>query len=259
MRIVVCIKQVPSSNEVKMDPVTKTIIRDGKQSVINPYDSFAVEETIRIKKKTGAETIALSMGIPSAEEIIRDSIARGIDRGMLLSDRNFAGSDTLATSYTLSLGIRELGKVDMILCGKLAIDGDTAQIGPELAEHLQIPHITDVDEFLEIHEDKVICKKSDEKHSTVLEVRLPALFTLNKDINNPRLPSISGVLDSLNKKVDICDSQKLKAEASMLGTAGSPTQVVRTFIPQSSKNTVMIEGKLEHKVSRIIEIIREES
>lgn len=149
MKIAVCIKQVPSTNEVRLDPVTNTIIRDGRQSVTNPFDTYAVEAAVQIKEQLGGEVTVLSMGIPSTERLLRDACSRGADKGVLLSDRAFAGADTLATSYALSLWCRTAG-LDLILCGKMAVDGDTAQIGPELAEHLGIPHITDVCEILEI-------------------------------------------------------------------------------------------------------------
>ena len=144
MRYVVCIKQVPSTNEVRLDPVTNTILRDGRQSVVNPFDAHAVEEGVRLKERFGGEVLAISMGIPAVEELLRDAVARGADRAVLLSDRAFAGADTLATSYTLAAGIRRAGTFDLILCGKMAVDGDTAQIGPELAEQLGIPHLTEV-------------------------------------------------------------------------------------------------------------------
>ena len=144
MKIIVCIKQVPSTNEVKLDPETKTIIRDGRQSVINPFDTYAMEEAVRLKEKLGGTVCALSMGIPAVERLLREAMSRGVDSALLLSDRAFAGADTLATAYTLSLGVRHLGDFDLILCGRMAIDGDTAQIGPELAEDLGIPQVTNV-------------------------------------------------------------------------------------------------------------------
>ncbi|WP_422484952.1 electron transfer flavoprotein subunit beta/FixA family protein [Gudongella sp. DL1XJH-153] len=257
MRIAVCIKQVPTSNEVLMDPETKTIIRDGKNSVINPYDSFAVEEAISIKEKTNAEVVAITMGIPEAESILRDSIARGVDRGMLLSDRNFAGADTLATSYTLSLGIYKLGEFDIILCGKLAIDGDTSQIGPELAEHLGVPHVTDVEGFIEVDEKMVLCKKNDGNSTKILEVKLPALFTINKDINNPRMPSIAGVLRSLESSIEMHDSNSLNADERKIGLNGSPTQVVRTFMPESEKVVHTISGGTKTQSLQILSTIKE--
>ncbi len=257
MEIIVCVKQVPSSNKVNMDPITKTIIRDAKQSVINPYDSYALEEALSIKDKTGGNVTVISMGIPSTENIIRDSIARGADRGILLSDRKFAGADTLATSYTLGSGIKSMGKYDIIICGKLSVDGDTGQIGPELAEQLGIPHITDVEEFIQVDPDRVICRKVDEYTYKVIEVKLPALFTINKDVNVPRLPSITGIIESLEGDVKLIDSSSIKVDENRIGLNGSPTSVVKTFIPENEKKSQIVEGSLRDKVLRLIEIVSE--
>lgn len=154
MNIIVCVKQVPSTTEVRMDPVTHTILRDGRQSVINPFDSTAVELAVQLKEAHGGTVTALSMGIPATETLLRDAIASGADNAVLLTDRRFAGADTLATSYTLSLGVAAIGKYDCILCGKMAVDGDTAQIGPELAEQLGLPHVTDVCAIYEVKGDR---------------------------------------------------------------------------------------------------------
>ncbi|MEG2204797.1 MAG: electron transfer flavoprotein subunit beta/FixA family protein, partial [Oscillospiraceae bacterium] len=193
MKIIVCIKQVPSTNEVRLDPVTNTIIRDGRQSVTNPFDSYALEQAVELKEKMGGTVTVLSMGIPDTERLLRDAMSRGADAALLLSDRAFAGADTLATSYTLSLGVRKLGGADLILCGKMAVDGDTAQIGPELSEQLGIAHVTDVSEILSIEAGRITVRRLCDGGSQTLEVRLPALLTVLKDINMPRMPSIAGV------------------------------------------------------------------
>lgn len=257
MNIIVCVKQVPSSNKVNMDPITKTIVREGKQSVINPYDAFALEEALSIKDRIAANVIVVSMGIPSTENILRDSIARGADNGILLSDRKFAGADTLATSYTLKLGIESLEKYDMILCGKLSVDGDTGQIGPELAEQLGIPHITDVEEFIKINGSSVICKKVDEYSFKIVEVKLPALFTINKDINVPRLPSITGITKSKEHYIEVIDSSMIGADDMRIGLNGSPTNVVRTFVPDNEKKSYFFEGNTYEKVQQLRKIISE--
>ena len=157
MNLIVCLKQVPATTEVRLDPVTKTILRDGRQSVTNPFDSHALELAVTLKERFGGTVSALTMGIPAAEGMLRDALGRGADRALLLSDRAFAGSDTLATAYALSLGVRRLGEADLILCGKMAVDGDTAQIGPELAEHLGIPHVCDVCEIKDASETRLLC------------------------------------------------------------------------------------------------------
>jgi len=257
MKIVVCIKQVPSTNEVRLDPVTNTIIRDGRQSVTNPFDTYAIEQAVQIKEKLGGEVIGLSMGIPATERLLRDAESRGADRALLLSDRNFAGADTLATAYTLSLGIKEYGAFDLILCGKMAVDGDTAQIGPELAENLGIPHVTDVGELLEVEEGKVVCKKITDYGHQIIEVKLPALLTVVKDINMPRLPSIPGVLFGIEAPFETKDANDLNADMSRIGLSGSPTQVVRTFTPERLSEAILIEGDGAAQAEGIAEILKE--
>ncbi|RQD69557.1 MAG: electron transfer flavoprotein subunit beta/FixA family protein [Tindallia sp. MSAO_Bac2] len=255
MRVVVCIKQVPSTNRVQLHPETNTIIRDGRQSVTNPFDTYAIEEAVRIKEKTEGEAIAISMGIPETERLLRDAESRGVDRAILLSDKNFAGADTLATSYTLSLGIRDLMPVDLVLCGKMAVDGDTAQIGPELAEQLGIPHITDVSEIYSVNESEIVCKKETDNGYQVLKIKLPALLTVVKDINMPRMPSIRGVLESQQAPFEKKGSQDLAADPEKIGLTGSPTQVVKTFIPDRSNEAIQISGDIDEQVTEIANII----
>jgi electron transfer flavoprotein beta subunit len=257
MRTIVCIKQVPSTNEVKLDPETNTIMRDGRQSVTNPFDTYAIEQAVQIKEVLGGEVIGLSMGIPATERLLRDAASRGVDRALLLSDRSFAGADTLATSYTLALGVRDIGDFDLILCGKMAVDGDTAQIGPELAENLGIPHITDVSELVEISDKKIICKKITDKGHQLMEVELPALLTVLKDINMPRLPSIPGIEFGLRAPFEMKNAEDLNADASRIGLSGSPTQVVKTYVPERTREAVTIEGEVEIQAVKIMEIIGE--
>lgn len=255
MKIVVCVKQVPSTNEVRWDPVTNTIIRDGKQSVTNPFDTYAIEQAVQIKEQIGGEVIAISMGIPAVERLLRDAQSRGVDRSILLSDRNFAGADTLATAYTLSLGIKKLNHVDLILCGKMAVDGDTAQIGPELAEHLDIPHVTDVCEIIEVAENEIICKKITDKGALKLRVKLPALITVVKDINMPRLPSIPNILFSITSPFEMHNAATLEADSKRIGLAGSPTQVVKTYAPQRLKEAVLIQGDTVSQAEELADLI----
>lgn len=257
MKIVVCIKQVPSTNEVRLDPVTNTILRDGRQSVINPFDTYAIEQAVQIKEQHGGEVIAMSMGIPATEKLLRDAQSRGVDRAILLSDRNFAGADTLATAYTLSLGMKQLEDFDLILCGKMAVDGDTAQIGPELAENLGIPHVTDVYEFINITPKQIVCKKITDKGYQVLQVKLPALFTVVKNINMPRLPSIPGVLFGLSAPFELKNAVDLHADPKCIGLLGSPTQVVKTYMPQRQSEAIVIEGDIEAQAEQIAKLIKE--
>lgn len=255
MKVVVCIKQVPSTNEVRLDPATNTIIRDGKKSVTNPFDTYAIEQAVQIKEQVGGEVIAISMGIPAAESLLRDAQSRGVDKSMLLSDRSFAGADTLATAYTLSLGIKKLKHVDLILCGKMAVDGDTAQIGPELAEHLGIPHVTDVCEIIEVRENEIICKKNTDSGTHKLRVKLPALITVVKDINMPRLPSIPSILFSLTAPFEIHNAVTLGTDRKRIGLAGSPTQVVKTYVPQRINEAILIEGEAVSQAEKLADLI----
>ena len=193
MKIIVCVKQVPEITEVKIDPVTHTLVREGVPSILNPFDEFAVEEALRIREKHGGEVTAVTMGPPQAREALIKCLAMGADRAILLTDRAFAGADTWATAYTLSLAIKRL-EHDIILCGKQAIDGDTAQVGPELAENLGIPQITFVKK-VEVDEKsrKVLVHRETEDGYEVIECRLPVLLTAIKGLNEPRLPSLMGL------------------------------------------------------------------
>lgn len=257
MNIVVCVKQVPSTNEVRLDPVANTIIRDARQSVINPFDTYALEEAVRIKEKLGGEVIALSMGIPATERLIRDACSCGADRGALLSDRAFAGADTLATSYTLSLWCRMYAQYDLILCGKMAVDGDTAQIGPELARHLGIPHITDVCEIMDVSEKSITVKKITADGTDILSCPLPALVTVLKDINVPRMATIPGIRYGLAAEVKIYSARELGADTNRTGLSGSPTQVVKTFTPERDGEAINITGDLSCQAAELLKIIKE--
>lgn len=257
MKIIVCVKQVPSTNEVRLDPVTKTIIRDARQSVINPFDTYAIEEAVRLKEKLGGTVCAMSMGIPATERLLRDAMARGVDSAVLLTDRAFAGSDTLATSYALALGAREIGDFDLIICGKMAVDGDTAQIGPELSAQLDIPFVTDVCEILEASAQSLICRKVTDHGFAEVQVKLPALITVTKDINMPRLASISGIRSSLTAPFRAYSAQELQADVSRCGLNGSPTQVVRTYTPDRTHKAEFLEGSVSETASAVLNICRE--
>ena len=255
MKIIVCIKQVPSTNEVKLDPETKTIIRDGRQSVINPFDTYAMEEAVRLKEKLGGTVCALSMGIPAVERLLREAMSRGVDSALLLSDRAFAGADTLATAYTLSLGVRHLGDFDLILCGRMAIDGDTAQIGPELAEDLGIPQVTNVTAILEAREGELLCAKATDQGAQQVRVKLPALLTVAKDINMPRMASIRGVKQSLQAPLEVLSAADVQADPQRIGLKGSPTQVVRTFTPEKTVECVWLEGDTVQQAGQLAKVL----
>lgn len=253
MNIVVCVKQVPGTTEVKMNKETNTIIREGVESIINPFDTYAVEEGLRIKEKLGGKVTVLSMGIPSVAEMLRETIALGADETVLLSDRAFAGSDTLATSYTLSMGIKKMGDVDLIICGKQATDGDTAQVGPSLAEKLGYPHTTYVRKIEEISDSHIKCQRMTEDGYEVVEMPLPAVITVVKEINEPRLPSIKGMMRSKKAVVSVWTADEIHADINLCGLKGSPTQVVKTFVPVHDIQSEMIEGSPAEQASKLAE------
>ncbi len=257
MRIVVCIKQVPGTTEVKLDPETHTIIRDGREAITNPFDTFALEEAVKLKESTGAEVITLSMGIPDTKKLLSDAVARGADGGALLSDRTFAGADTLATSYALSKGIQKIGPVDLILCGKMAVDGDTAQIGPELAEQLKIPHITDVYKIESVWNGVVTLWHNVEEGTEKLSAKLPLLLTIAKDCNQPRMPSIAGIRKSLTTEIKTFTAPEVGADPALCGLNGSPTQVLRTFTPEQRGSATELTGTAAQQAAGILSVIRE--
>ncbi|WZL71861.1 electron transfer flavoprotein subunit beta/FixA family protein [Clostridiaceae bacterium 35-E11] len=255
MKVIVCIKQVPATNEVKMDPVTNTIIRDNIESIINPFDAYAIEEAIRIKEQRGATVYGLSMGIKATEELLKEAIALGIDHTLLLTDRKFAGADTLATSYTLSQGVKEIGAFDLIICGKMATDGDTAQVGPSLAKCLDIPYVTDVNRIIDIKEDCMICSKITDDGYEDLEIKLPALITVVKEINMPRLPSIKGMRRAEKSHVSTLSFEEVQGEEKYFGLKGSPTQVRKTFIPNHEIKSEEVTGRPEEQAQKLVNIL----
>ena len=255
MRIIVCIKQVPGTNEVKMDPITNTIIRENVSAIINPFDTYAIEEAVRIKERYKVEIFGLSMGIPTATEMLREAISLRVDKAMLLTDRKFAGADTLATSYALSKGIEKIGGYDLIICGKQATDGDTAQVGPSLAKTLGIAYATDISKIIEIKKDFMHCMKITDDGYEEIEIKLPALITVVKEINMPRLPSIKSMKKAKEAEIEIVTFNDVHADENKAGLKGSPTQVKKTFVPIHDVNSVTIEGGAQEKADKLCEIL----
>lgn len=253
MNIVVCVKQVPGTTEVKMNKETNTIIREGVESIINPFDMHAVEEGLRIRERLGGKVTVLSMGIPSVAELLKTAIGLGVDDAVLLSDRAFAGADTLATSYALSMGIRKIGGVDLVICGKQATDGDTAQVGPSLAEKLGWPHTTYVRKIEEINEKSIRCQRMTDDGYEVIEMPLPAVITVVKEINEPRLPSLKNMMRAKKAAVNVWTADDIGADKNLCGLKGSPTQVVQTFVPVHEVKSEMIEGNAEEQVRKLVD------
>jgi electron transfer flavoprotein beta subunit len=252
-RIIVCVKQVPETTEVEIDPETGTLRREGVPAVVNPFDLHAIEEAVRIKERHGGTVTAVSMGPPQAEAAVRDALALGCDEGVLLTDRMFAGADTLATSYTLAQAIRKLGAFDLIICGMKTTDGDTAQVGPELAEELGIPHVAYVNKIRGFTETHMEVEKLMEDGFEVIRVPLPCLITVTKGINEPRLPSLKAKLQARRSPITIWGSRDLAGDPSRYGLAGSPTQVVRVFTPEPPGRGEVITGNPERQAERLLE------
>ncbi|NLB34408.1 MAG: electron transfer flavoprotein subunit beta/FixA family protein [Elusimicrobia bacterium] len=257
MKIVVCIKQVPDTTEVRINPKTNTLIREGVESIINPFDLNALEEGLRIKEKMNGELIALSMGPPQAESALKEAIALGCDSGILLTDRAFAGADTWATSYTLSRGIRRIGEVDLIICGKQAIDGDTAQVGPSIAEMLDIPCITYVRKIEEIDKSNIKAQRMMEGGYHLLESSLPALITVVKEINEPRLPSLRGKMRARKEEIIKYSAADIVCEIDSIGQMGSPTVVEKIFAPPVRDKGTMIKGEPSEAAAKLVSELKE--
>lgn len=231
MKIVVCIKQVPSASDAKIDPETKRIVREGSKSVLNPFDLYAVEEAVRIKERTGGEVIALSMGPESAKNALIEALSMGADDALLLCDRAFAGSDTWATSYALSKAIEKIGDVDLVICGKQAIDGDTAQVGPGIASKLGMMQAANVLSVDAVSADSLTVKRMNERGYDVLRLKLPALITVVKDINFPRISTLRNARSARKKEIPLLKPADIGADPEKLGLAASPTRVVKTAPP----------------------------
>jgi electron transfer flavoprotein beta subunit len=225
---------VPDTTEVKIDPKTNTLIRNGVPSIVNPFDKNALEAALQLRKVHGGTVTVLSMGPPQAKDALKECLGIGADKAVLVSDRAFGGSDTLATSYILAKSIEKLGRYDLIICGKQAIDGDTAQVGPEIAEHLKIAQVTYVSKIKEVKEILTVERETEEGYE-VIEVKTPALLTVVKSINTPRYPTIKNKLAANKKEIKIITAEDLQQEENKFGLKGSPTQVKKIFIP--SKRT----------------------
>ncbi|MFA5500789.1 MAG: electron transfer flavoprotein subunit beta/FixA family protein [Candidatus Omnitrophota bacterium] len=257
MNIIVCIKQVPNTTDVKIDPVKNTLIREGVESVINPFDTYAIEEAVRLKERFSGKVTVITMGPPQAESALREAISLGCDEGILVSDRKFAGSDTWATSYTLSCAIRKIGAFDIILCGKQASDGDTAQVGPGISTHLDIPQVTYVKKIEEIKDNKAKVERMTEEGYDIVESPIPCLFTVVKEINNPRLPSLKGMMRSKSAKILQWTAVDINADPKKLGLDGSPTRVVKIFTPPPRKGGEMIKGDTGEVSQKVAELLRD--
>lgn len=256
MKIIVCVKQVPDAKDVRLDPKTNTLAREGVESIMNPYDRHALEEAVAIKEQQGGTVTVLTMGPPQAEAVLREAIACGADEGVLISDRAFAGADTWATSYTLAKAVQSLGNFDLILCGKQAIDGDTAQVGPGLACRLQVPFATCVQKTRAVSAESIEVERMMDDGFDVLRLPLPALMTVVKDINEPRVASLKGKMKAKKAEIRTYSAADIGADPQCIGLAGSPTQVVRVFSPEPRGDRQIFSGSVDEQVDQLVACLR---
>ena len=249
---------MPDTTKVKINPETNTLIREGVDSIVNPFDLYAIEEAVRLREEHGGTVRVLSMGPPQAEDALREAVSLGADEVFLVTDRAFAGADTWATSYTLAAAIRKMGAFDLILCGKQAIDGDTAQVGPSLAEQLDIPYVAFVRKIREVKNDEIILERMYEEGYEILRMPVPGLMTVVKEINEPRIPSLKGKMRAKKCEVVRFTRADLDVEDIKIGLDGSPTRVVRIFSPDLKRAGEKWEGEPEELAGKLTAALREQ-
>lgn len=257
MNIIVCLKQVPGTTKVEIDSQTNTLVRQGITNILNPFDTYALEEGVRLKDNYGGKVTAITMGPPQAEEILREAISTGADDAVLLSDSAFAGADTWATSLTLATAINKIGDYDLVICGRQTIDGDTAQVGPELAEILGVAFVAYVSRIDEIADNRMRVQRMVEDGYQKIEAVLPALITVVKEINVPRLPSLRGLARAKSATIPVWDAAELGIDTDQVGLAGSATRVIKIFFPQRVGQGEMLEGSPEKQVDTLISKLRD--
>ncbi|MBN7772760.1 electron transfer flavoprotein subunit beta [Clostridium aminobutyricum] len=249
MKIIVCVKQVPNTNEIKINPETGTLIRDGVQSILNPDDANALEEALKLKDQNPDATVTvLTMGPPQATEMLRECLAMGADDAILLSDRALGGSDTWATSNALVAGIKKIGEFDIIFAGRQAIDGDTAQVGPQIAEKLDVAQVTYVKEFA-IDGDEITVHRALEDGYEVLKLKMPCVLTAIKELNKPRYMSISGIYKAMQADVKIWSAADIGVDLTIVGLKASPTNVFRSFTPKPKGKGSFVAGDTEKELA----------
>jgi len=255
MKYIVCVKQVPDTTEIKIDPETNTLIREGVPSILNPFDQFVLEEAIKIKQEDD-EIIVISMGPPQAKKALLKCLALGADKAILLSDRVFAGADTLATSYTITQAIKKLGEFNIIFCGLQAIDGDTAQVGPEIAGILNIPQITYVESIEEVSEKKLLAKVQTDNGYKIVESRLPTLITgITPSSFEPTNPPMMSIMKANKKPFFTWDANELGGDKDKYGLNGSLTQVIKIYSPPAREKGVVINDEPEAAVKILMDLL----
>lgn len=258
MKILVFVKQVPDTDDVKLDPKTGNLKRDGVQTTINPLDANAVETAVQLKEKYGATVCAVTMGPPQAREVLKKALALGCDEAYLLSDRAFGGADTRATSYTLAKAAEKIGDYDLLLFGRHAIDGDTAQTGPATASFLNIPQITLADS-VDIQDGWVVCTRALESRSERVRAKLPALVTVCKEINTPRYPTLPNIMKANRKLITVWAAADIDADTNETGMPGSPSSTKKVFEPEKrGTDTVYFIGSVEEMAAQLVDMLENE-
>lgn len=257
MDIIVCVKQVPDTTEVKLDPKTNTLIRDGVPSIVNPFDKNAVEAALQLKENYGGTVTVITMGPPQAKTALKECLAMGADEAILVSDRAFAGADTWATSYTLANAMKKIGKYDIIFCGKQAIDGDTAQVGPGIAEQLDITQITYIQKIIGVDNKKLQAERVIDGGVEIVEAELPVLLTVEKSINEPRYPTLKGTRKANKKEIPTYTAEDMGVDMESIGLKGSPTHVKRIFTPEVRGKGELISGEPKEAGQKLVEKILE--
>lgn len=255
MNIIVCIKQVPDTEEVKINPETNTLIRDGVENIMNPFDRQALETALIIKDATEAKVTVVSMGPPQATDILKEALAMGADDAVLVSDRALAGSDTLATSVALAAAVRKVGGYDLVLCGKQAIDGDTAQVGPEMAEHLGVAQVTGALKVSLGEDGRLLVDRENENSSQTLAVTMPAVVTVTRAEKEPRFASIKGKMKARKAEIPVLGAVELEIDTKVIGLSGSPTKVLKIFTPSvpSIESEIITEEDTDKAVDMLVE------
>ena len=268
--IVCCLKQVPGTTEIKIDPTTNTLVREGVDSIINPLDTYALEEAVRIKERATNDEIlgkdefkvfVISMGPPQAEKALRESISLGADEAVLINDRRFAGADTLATSRTLASTIRRIdddfGKIFIVICGKQTIDGDTGQVGPETAQFLNYPFLGYVSTIGDITSKKIIASRIMDDETQTFELPLPAVISVSKDINTPRIPSLKASMKSKTAKIISYSLEDIGLNEEDVGLQGSATQVIKIYTPKREQHAVIFSGEMDDQIDQLLGYLKD--
>lgn len=258
MKIVVLVKQVPDTSEIKIDKEHGTLIRAGIPSIINPDDQAAIELALQLKEKHNAHITILTMGPMQAKKMQQEILAMGADQAILVTDRKFAGADTKATSYTISTQLKKM-EYDLIIAGRQAIDGDTAQVGPQVAEILNLPQITYVDSILDINDELIKCRKSLEESYQVIEAKLPALITTLSEAAKLRYPRIFNISDAINAEIEVVTTDDLEIDLTQIGLKGSPTKVKRTYTKEITTTATMFEGTAKEAAQEILSTLKEKN